>query len=173
MRTTNNSDTHVSPFVLLRGRIPSSILSREWMGHFSVPRYKVDGVVEKRATAQQKYTTNSQKTCNRKTEWKEGDFVRVKLPRAMIKGPSKFSGWKRIIQVGDSAVKLDDGKWWNKSKISLSKVVSKEDVQSANAGKRCVGTCPLHASARLDKGNVENEECCGGFECCGRLEKGG
>ncbi|KAJ1193251.1 hypothetical protein NDU88_002553, partial [Pleurodeles waltl] len=41
VRTTNNSDTHVSPFVLLRGRVPSSKLTREWMGHFDVPWYKV------------------------------------------------------------------------------------------------------------------------------------
>ncbi|KAJ1163804.1 hypothetical protein NDU88_004256 [Pleurodeles waltl] len=69
-----------------------------------------------------------ERTC----EWKEGDLVRVKSPRVMIKGLSKFSDRKRIIQVGDSAVKLDDGKWWNKCKISVSKVVcNNKNAQSA------------------------------------------
>ncbi|KAJ1182577.1 hypothetical protein NDU88_007764 [Pleurodeles waltl] len=83
--------------------------------------------MEKRPTAQQRYMSVSLKTCNRMRELKEGDLVRLRSPRAMVKGTSKFSGWKRKIQVGESAIKLDDGKWWNKSKISGSKVVDVEE----------------------------------------------
>ncbi|KAJ1150450.1 hypothetical protein NDU88_003241 [Pleurodeles waltl] len=54
----------------------------------------------------------------------------------MVKSLSKFGCGKKIVQVGDSAVKLEDGKWWNKDKISLTKTVIVEDV---NSGKRCVG----------------------------------
>ncbi|KAJ1104319.1 hypothetical protein NDU88_001731 [Pleurodeles waltl] len=80
---------------------------------------KVDGVRERRQVAQHKYVQSSHVTRRRKFDWKVGDVVRVRCPR--YTSLSKFSSGKKIIQVGDSAVKLDDGKWWNKDKISLTK----------------------------------------------------
>ncbi|KAJ1170388.1 hypothetical protein NDU88_002265 [Pleurodeles waltl] len=50
-------------------------------------------------------------------------------------GLSKFSSGKTIVQVGDSAVKLDDGKWWNKDKISLTKSVATEKVKDGGSGE--------------------------------------
>ncbi|KAJ1191304.1 hypothetical protein NDU88_000620 [Pleurodeles waltl] len=109
------------------------------MGRFGVPWHKVDGVMEKRSAAQQKYITkvdtklavgSNQGGHNRDVDWKVGDLVRVKFPRVMVKGQSKFSDCRKIIRVGDSAVKLEDGKWWNKNKLSLSSTVKKADVCS-------------------------------------------
>ncbi|KAJ1205633.1 hypothetical protein NDU88_001061 [Pleurodeles waltl] len=75
--------------------------------------------MERRLVAQQKYVQSSEVSHRRKFDWKVGDTVRVKCPRST--GLSKFSSGKKIVQLGTSAVKLDDGKWWNKDKISLTK----------------------------------------------------
>ncbi|KAJ1097241.1 hypothetical protein NDU88_002366 [Pleurodeles waltl] len=98
--------------------------------------------MEKRRVAQQKYVQSSQVTHRCKFDWKVGDVVRVKCPRST--GLSKFSSGKKIVQVGDSAVRLDDGKWWNKDKISLTKTVAVENVKGVDGRerverKRCVG----------------------------------
>ncbi|KAJ1209565.1 hypothetical protein NDU88_004939 [Pleurodeles waltl] len=45
-------------------------LTTEWMGRFCVPWYKVDGVMEKRHVAQQKYVQSSHGTHLRKFDWK-------------------------------------------------------------------------------------------------------
>ncbi|KAJ1184281.1 hypothetical protein NDU88_001089 [Pleurodeles waltl] len=100
------------------------------MGRFCVPWYKVDGVMERRQVAQQKYVQSSHVTHCRKFDWNFGDTVRVKYPRST--SLSKFSSGKKIVQVGNSAVKLDDGKWWNKDKISLTKSVVAEYVKDGD-----------------------------------------
>ncbi|KAJ1208170.1 hypothetical protein NDU88_003556 [Pleurodeles waltl] len=74
----------------------------------------------KRECAQQKYVQNPQGVQHSRFVWKEGDIVRVKSPRIAVKGQSRFSAWKEIVQLSDSAVKLDDVLLW---------------------GKRCVGLC--------------------------------
>ncbi|KAJ1119289.1 hypothetical protein NDU88_007475 [Pleurodeles waltl] len=68
------------------------------MGRFCVPWYKVDGVMEKRQAAQQKYVQTSQETHRRKFDWKVGDAVKVKCPRST--GLSKFSSGKRCVGYG-------------------------------------------------------------------------
>lgn len=52
---------------------------------------------------------------------KVGDVVKVKCSRLLSKGSSKFSEPKVVMRVNKSAVQLDDGKWWNKSKVSISR----------------------------------------------------
>ncbi|KAJ1169672.1 hypothetical protein NDU88_001563 [Pleurodeles waltl] len=109
-------------------------MTRDWMGRFCVPWYKVEGVTEKRRVAQQKYVQRDSLVHNRRRfDWKVGDSVRVKSPR--FSGLSKFSSGKTIVQVGDSAVKLDDGKRWNKDKISLTKSVAMEKVKDGGSGE--------------------------------------
>ncbi|KAJ1175352.1 hypothetical protein NDU88_000640 [Pleurodeles waltl] len=92
--------------------------------------------MERRLVAQQKYVQSSKVSHRRKFDWKVGDTVRVKCPRST--GLSKFSSGKKIVQLGNSAVKLDDGKWWNKDKISLTKSVVAKYVKDRDGGGECV-----------------------------------
>ncbi|KAJ1186737.1 hypothetical protein NDU88_003518 [Pleurodeles waltl] len=127
------------------------------MGRFGVPWHKVDGVMEKRSAAQQKYITNvdtklafgSNKGGHiRGVDWKVGDLVRVKVLRVMVKGQSRFSDCRKIIQVGDSAVKLEDGKWWNKNKLSLSSAVKEKEADVGS--DKYVERIGMHSSRTLN-----------------------
>ncbi|KAJ1100088.1 hypothetical protein NDU88_005177 [Pleurodeles waltl] len=79
----------------------------------------------------------------------------------MIKGLSKFCSGKKIVQLDDSAVRLDDGKWWNKDKISLTKTVKVEDDQGVD-GRVHVERSGNQSSKIIDPpGGKRPVECCG------------
>lgn len=123
VRTTANSDTGVSPFVLLRGRVPSSKLLRRWMGDkgFILPKEKIDDVCKKRVEAQNRCDQTQIEPRPKQPNVCVGDMVRVTCSRILPKGESKFSVLKKVVKINKGAVKLDDGRWWNKGKIAVSK----------------------------------------------------
>lgn len=114
-RTTPNSNTKVSPFVLLKGRLPGSKMNRLWMKKKMVSVGVMHDVNEKRLLAQDKYSTSAQKFL--KVNF--GDMVRVKLPFRGGKRESRFSSPKKVINVSDFTVTLNDGKCWNKERLSV------------------------------------------------------
>lgn len=56
--------------------------------------------------------------------FKEGDVVRVKLPKAVHSGCSKFSNRKVIRKVFKNVVLLDDGQSWSTDRIVRDNSVS-------------------------------------------------
>ena len=75
-------------------------------------------IQQSRSRAQEKYKDH--KTLSH--DFKVDECVKVKITRILPKGESKYSNAKKIIRVMDHAVKLCDGKIWNKSKIARTKL---------------------------------------------------
>ncbi|KAJ1199497.1 hypothetical protein NDU88_003331 [Pleurodeles waltl] len=119
VRTTPNADTGVSPFVLLRGRVPATKLTRKWMGEVGVDEGLIEKVSEKRVSAQNKYIGGPRRTVCVKV----GDYVQIKSAHIVQKGESHFSFPKKVIKMCRNAVKLEDGNWWNKERLSLARDV--------------------------------------------------
>ncbi|KAJ1199468.1 hypothetical protein NDU88_003302 [Pleurodeles waltl] len=116
VRTAPNADTGASPFMLLRGRVPATKLTRKWMGEVESKEGLIEKVSEKRLSAQDKYKGSPRKTVSVKV----GDYVKIKSARIIQKGESKFSSPRKVIKICKNAVMLEDGNWWNKEKLSLA-----------------------------------------------------
>ncbi|KAJ1127262.1 hypothetical protein NDU88_005665 [Pleurodeles waltl] len=147
VRTTPNADTDVSPFILLKGRAPGTKLKRKWVGENGVDEGLIEKVNEKRISAQNKYKDDPRKTICVKV----GDYVKIKSARIVQKGESKFSCPKKVIKICKNAVKLEDGNWWNKERLSLAR-----DVELLN--KSLKESTKVNQEARNDPQKDKNLE---------------
>ncbi|KAJ1215742.1 hypothetical protein NDU88_003350 [Pleurodeles waltl] len=89
------------------------------MGENGVDEGLIEKVNEKRISAQNKYKDDPSKTICVNV----GDYVKIKSARIVQKGESKFSCPKKVIKICKNAVKLEDGNWWNKERLSLARDV--------------------------------------------------
>ncbi|KAJ1203842.1 hypothetical protein NDU88_007623 [Pleurodeles waltl] len=121
------------------GRVPGTKLKRKWMGESGVDEGLIEKVSGKRISAQNKYKGDPRKTVCVKL----GDYVKIKSARIVQKGESRFSYPKKVIKICKNAVKLEDGNWWNKERLSLAR-----DVELLN--KSLKESTKVNQEARMD-----------------------
>lgn len=141
--TTPHSTTDVSPYMLSRGRKPTSSFSPSWlknkMGGSNdqpIDLYKIREHVKER---QRLYKENYNKRKHVKvTHLAPGDWVLIKKPIKVCKGQTKFSEAARIVKVSKMAVMLQNRGWWNRNALikltaEQAKIISRKVKSQTNS----------------------------------------
>ncbi|KAJ1099681.1 hypothetical protein NDU88_004780 [Pleurodeles waltl] len=118
----------------MRGRTPMSKDNVGWLKAAKRVEWSPEEVktnIEKAQDKYKKYYDDIHKC--KEVKLGVGDVVRVKSNKHIIKGQSKFSCPMRVIAVYNNSARLDDGKVWHVSALSLCKstrVVSETDSRT-------------------------------------------
>lgn len=131
-----------SQFYLMRGRIPYCKLNPGWMRRSRIVDCEVENGKSCIKSSQEKdkvYLDARNKV--KEVDLKEGQWVRVKSGRKVIKGESCFGDPRKIIKVMKNTVKLDDGSIYHMSRLAIVKHdtsggVSQEKQNSADKMRR-------------------------------------
>lgn len=116
----------VCPFELMRGRKVVSTLTPFW----KVEALNEDCTVLKEASkakflsdkaSLRSYEKSKLPTTKRVIKFSIGVWVHVKEPLLLQKGKPKFRDPARIVIIRGQAMKLDNGQWWNISRLAKVK----------------------------------------------------
>lgn len=103
--TTPNSVTGVSPFISLKGRKPKTNLTAGWLHKGTTCQVDRHEIAECIVKQQNKYTIQYDNTKCAKTHlFKQGEWVRIDLPKPRRKMCSQFSEPLKIVKVGKNVV---------------------------------------------------------------------
>lgn len=119
-KVTTHVATHLSPFIMMRGRAPRCKFTPGWLLRGKMIQW--DPVeVENNLNA----THLKSKECYdshhgaKEVPVTVGDWVRVKKPFKVPKGGNMFEAPQQVIEVLRNAVRLDDGRVWNLKRVAF------------------------------------------------------
>ena len=134
---TPHSTTGVSPFLLLRGREPTSGVCPNWFKRIWSPgperdiRCLVNSAKNRVESCQGKTKSRHDARTNvSEVNFKVGDLVKIRLPRHVKKGHSAFSRPLKIVKVNKGSVVTQDGKCWSHRRMTIFKGVGSSDEES-------------------------------------------
>ena len=130
-----HSTTGILPFILLRVTYSANSLSPAWV----VKKTKCNSRTPSKVAIREKVLHEQGKsklhydshTAKKAISFEVGDVVRVKKPFHVTGGKSKFFPATKLISVGKHAVRVQDGKWWNKR--AVAKLISASALSNSKS----------------------------------------
>lgn len=87
-----------------------------------------------------------------------GDEVKIKKEGVIRKGYSKYSERKKVVEVFDHSLRLEDGRIWNKNRVVKCRVDKEEMMRKHRRMDRCVEEDDVGVSASVEQERKKLDE---------------